>query len=268
MPNENALIENDVIGLIPAAGQATRLAPLPGSKELYPIGLRGEGAAARPSVVSHDLLANMRRAGIRKAFVILREGKWDIPAYYNDGTALLDMHLGYLMMRLPHGPAYTLDQAYPFVGGATIALGFPDILFRPRDAFARLLARLRATQAQVVLGLFPHDRPDTADMVELGPQGQVRSIAIKTPNAALQLAWVIAVWSPAFTQFLHDHLAAQPHVAEPQPEWHVGRVLQAGIEAGLTVQSVTFSDGFFVDMGRPESLSRIYNPAWLQDALD
>jgi glucose-1-phosphate thymidylyltransferase len=46
--------------------------------------------------------------------VILREGKWDIPAYFNDGTALLDMHLAYLMMRQPFGSPFTLDQAYPF----------------------------------------------------------------------------------------------------------------------------------------------------------
>ena len=28
----------DLIGLIPAAGKATRIAPLPGSKELFPVG--------------------------------------------------------------------------------------------------------------------------------------------------------------------------------------------------------------------------------------
>ena len=30
----------DVVGLIPASGQATRIAPLPCSKELFPIGFR------------------------------------------------------------------------------------------------------------------------------------------------------------------------------------------------------------------------------------
>ncbi len=46
--------QREIIGLIPAAGQATRLAPLPCSKELYPIGL--ERGGARPKVVCEYLL--------------------------------------------------------------------------------------------------------------------------------------------------------------------------------------------------------------------
>ncbi|WP_233744930.1 hypothetical protein [Leptodesmis sichuanensis] len=64
---ENSPLE--VIGLIPCAGQATRLAPLPLSKELYPVGLRSlPDGKLRPKVVSHYLLEKMRLAGIRKAF--------------------------------------------------------------------------------------------------------------------------------------------------------------------------------------------------------
>jgi len=42
-----------------------------------------------------------------------------------DGT-ILDMNLGYLIMRCLF--AFPLDQTYPFVQNALIALGFPDIL--------------------------------------------------------------------------------------------------------------------------------------------
>jgi glucose-1-phosphate thymidylyltransferase len=89
----------EILGLVPAAGQATRISPLPCSKELYPVALQPGKSGARPKVVSQYLFEHMRRAGIRKAYVILREGKWDIPAYFNDGMALLDMNLAYLMMR-------------------------------------------------------------------------------------------------------------------------------------------------------------------------
>jgi glucose-1-phosphate thymidylyltransferase len=57
---------NEVIGIIPAAAKAIRLAPLPCSKELYPIGFRavGQGNEIRPKVVSHYLLEKMRLANI------------------------------------------------------------------------------------------------------------------------------------------------------------------------------------------------------------
>ena len=107
-PNENQELPNELIGLIPAGGQATRIAPLPCSKEIFPVGFRkiNEEEEVRPKAVCHYLLEKMRLAGVTKSFIILREGKWDIPTYLGDGT-LLDMHLAYLMMGLPYGAPYT-----------------------------------------------------------------------------------------------------------------------------------------------------------------
>ena len=117
-----------VIGLLPAAGQARRLSPLPMSKELFPLGLTiGPGNRCYPKVVSQYLLERMVAAGVGEAFVILRPGKWDIPAYFGDGTAVC-MRLAYLTVHVSHGVPFTLDQAYPFVRGETVALGFPDLL--------------------------------------------------------------------------------------------------------------------------------------------
>ena len=100
----------DIVGLMPAGGQAMRIAPLPCSKELYPIGFRliAEDGSLRPKVACHYLLEKMQLAGINKVYIILRDGKWDIPAYLGDGT-MLDMHLSYLMMRLPFGVPYTIS---------------------------------------------------------------------------------------------------------------------------------------------------------------
>ena len=80
--------QQEVVGLIPAGGEATRIAPLPCSKEVYPIGLRHMNEECRvvPKVVCHYLLEKMRVAGIKKAYIVLRDGKWDIPAYLRDGA--------------------------------------------------------------------------------------------------------------------------------------------------------------------------------------
>src|SRR4030042_2836613 len=116
----------EVIGQIPAGGQATRMSPSPCSKELYPIGFWKvkEGSSLRPKVVCHYLLEKMRLAGITKIYIILRNGKWDIPAYLGDGT-MFEMHFAYLMMRLRFGVPYTVDQAYPFVQNNIVVFGFP-----------------------------------------------------------------------------------------------------------------------------------------------
>ena len=102
---------NEVIGLIPCAGHATRITPLPCSKEVLPVGLgRTSEGFLRPKVVSHYLLEKMRRGGVSKAFFILRKGKWDIPQYYGNGAAV-GMDLGYLVTDRTYGPPYTLDEA-------------------------------------------------------------------------------------------------------------------------------------------------------------
>jgi len=266
IPDQDRKFHREVIGLVPAGGQATRLAPLPCSKELYPVGfqLAVNGNSPRPKVVCHYLLERMRLAEIAKAYIVLRKGKWDIPAYLGDGQ-MLDMHLAYLMMRLPLGVPYTLNQAYPFVQDALVALGFPDIIFQPDDAFVHLLARQAATKADVVLGLFPTDQPQTADMVDVGDNGQIRRIFIKPLQTSLRYTWIVAVWTPAFTHFMHEHLAAiqakgvQDDTGSDCPdrrELFVSDVIQAAINAGLQVEKSLFPNGSYLDIGMPDNLVR------------
>lgn len=195
----------------------------------------------------------MHLAGVRKVYFILRQGKWDIPTYFGDG-AMLDMNLAYLMMRLPFGAPYTLNQAYPFVQNTLVALGFPDALFQPEDAFVHLLARQAEIQAGIVLGLFPTNQPHTADMVELAGEGRVRQILIKPPQTDLRYTWMIAVWTPVFTQFMHEFLSQAAADAPEQRELHVGRVVQAAVEHGLPVEAVLFPEGTCLDVGMPSNL--------------
>jgi len=259
----------EIIGLVPAGGQANRIAPLPCSKELYPIGFRpvAEDGSLRPKAVCHYLLEKMRLAGATKAYIILRQGKWDIPAYLGDG-AMLDMHLAYLMMNLPFGAPYTLDQAYPFIQDALIVFGFPDIIFQPEDAFVRLLARQAATKADVVLGLFPADQPQKMDMVDLDEDDRIRQIVIKPCHTHLHDTWIIAVWTPVFTRFMHEYLVAvqteynQDNGSSRRRELFVGDVIQAAIQTGLQIETVRFPNGDYLDIGTPEDLVKaIHNNA-------
>jgi glucose-1-phosphate thymidylyltransferase len=254
----------EVVGLVPMAGRATRISPLPMSKELYPVALQETERGVRPKVASQFLLEQMRAAGISRVYLTLRDGKWDIPAYYQDGTALLGMHLAYVMMRLPHGPPFSLDAAYPFVRAHIVATGFPDILFSPSDAFVHLLARQAQSDADVVLGLFPWDVPESDDMVDVDDEGRVHALHLKEPVQHLTYTWVMAVWSPNFTEFMHAFLADQIRMGEAMPpELSVGHVIRAAVLEKLDVRAVSFPNGRFLDIGTPGGLSQIarFDPA-------
>jgi glucose-1-phosphate thymidylyltransferase len=197
----------------------------------------------------------MRLAGIKKIYIVLRQGKWDIPAYFRDGAAF-DVHLAYLIMNLPFGAPYTLDQAYLFVQDALIALGFPDILFSPEDAFIQLLNRQSSSEADVILGLFPADQPGKVDLVDADSDGNVRQIVIKPRQTQLRHTWGIAVWTPVFTHFMHEYLAVAKKSLSQKREVFVGDIVQAAIGDGLRVEAVYVSDEPFLDIGTPDDLIR------------
>ena len=248
-------LKREVVGLIPAAGRATRIAQLPCSKEVYPVGFKtgGEGNTPVPKAICHYLLEKMRLAGVTRAFIVLREGKWDIPAYLGDGT-LCDMDLAYLLLGLPYGVPYTVDQAYNFVKEAVIAFGFPDIVFESEDAFVQLLSRKAISGADVVLGIFPADVPQKVDMVDMDNDGQIRQIVIKPKRTDLRYTWGIAVWSPDFSRFMHEYLSVIKETAEQQPELFVGDLFNTAIQEGLKVEGVLVSDKPFLDIGTGDDL--------------
>lgn len=270
-------IQTEIVGLIPAGGKGNRIAPLPCSKEIYPVGFRDahKRLGLRPKVVSHYLLEKMRLASITKAYIILRKGKWDIPAYFGDGK-MLDMHLAYLMMDLPFGVPYTLDQAFPFVWDKLLALGFPDVLLQPQDSFVWLLKKQIETKSDVVLGLYPTDQPHKMDVVDLKKDGSINTITVKpskSSKAKLRYAWQIAVWTPVFSEYLHAFVAehkkrfsvnSSVKAEEDKQELFLGDVFQAAITDKFNVNSVAFSEGSCLDIGTSEDLAKALKYSFLE----
>jgi dTDP-glucose pyrophosphorylase len=264
----------DLVGLVPAAGKAKRISPLPCSKEIYPIGFRRdkESGDIRVEVVSHQLFEKFRRAGAQRAFVILRDGKWDIPSYFGEGQ-IVGLSLAYLVIADSIGPCDTLDRAYPFVNNETVMFGFPDILFHPDDAFQRLLVRLNESRADIVLGLFPEVESRKTDMVDIEDSGRIRSLAINPPSSTLKYTWACAVWRPAFTEFMHSFLLAERAESKPhnlgesgrrsQPDLPVGIVVKRAIENGMNAHGVVLAEESYVDIGTPDNLIAVARKAYL-----
>jgi glucose-1-phosphate thymidylyltransferase len=241
-----------LFGLIPAAGRAERLGPLPCSKELLPIGFRETERGPAPKVAAHYLLERLRAGGVRRIFMVLHESKWDVPRYFGTGE-MADVDLAYLSIPGSGSVPETLDRAFPFVQDSIVALGFPDVLFEPIDAYARLLDRQAATGADLVLGLFPTERFRTTDMVELAPDGRVVRVEVRPQSTSLRCNWLIAVWGPAFTRFLHEAVRSAPAA---EGELQIGAVVQRAVAAGLRVEGVEFPTGVYRDIGTPAELAK------------
>ncbi|MDH3727415.1 MAG: hypothetical protein OER77_07780, partial [Myxococcales bacterium] len=213
MPDDRSITRlcagRDVIALIPAAGSGTRIAPIPGSKEVFPIGFSNvEGDKPVVKVVSQYLFELMAAGGVGQGIVVLRDGKWDIPAYFGEGEPA-GMKLSYVVVSQTLGPPDTLDRAHAFVRHNVVAFGFPDIMLGPPDVFYQLLTRMDVGDVDLVLGLYDVVDAHHSDVVELDEKNRVLGIHLKDSASVLPHCWGCAVWGPRFTEFMHD--AVQEH---------------------------------------------------------
>lgn len=248
----------DVVGLVPMAGFGARLAPLPFSKELFPLLPRSDEPGTPVDVISRHVLAQVLATGASRAFLVIRHGKWDIPGYYRDGSARAGLALAYLLARQPYGLPFSLDTARPFTRGAIVAMGLPDVLLRPPDALARTVQRYRDTDADLVMALFPWSPPPANDLLEVDPSGRVVAYHTANPPPHARLAWGALVWGDMFSDFMGEQTQAWETNRRPNSgEMMIAAVLASAIETGLIVQSVGFSGGSMLDIGSPLGLSRL-----------
>jgi glucose-1-phosphate thymidylyltransferase len=248
----------NIIGLIPAGGKASRLGKLPCSKEVFPV----KDKNGQIFVISSNLISYFQKAGILNIFFIIRKGKWDIPEYFGDGSHM-NVNMGYLIMNKPYGTPFTIDQAYPFIKENIVSLGFPDIIFKPADAFVSLKTKFLKGNADIILGVVPHKEFLTTDMIEFAHNGEIKDIVIKQNRPDLRYGWFIALWRPSFTEFMHKFLAdfiqKNPdgllrYDGMPGRELYIGDIMRAGLTTNLTIEHIIFKDGRYIDLGTPESV--------------
>ncbi len=215
--------------------------------DLTPGGARAQGADG-PRVVCHHLLECFTAADIRQAFVVLRDGKWDIPSYLcREPVTGLD--IAYVAVTSTDSVPESLSCARPFVANSRVAMGFPDVLFEPRDAFAHLARCQEESGCDVALGLFPCATPWMTDMVELGEEGRVVDIQIRPATSQLAFNWLLAVWGPRFTAFLSE---AMVNPITGEKEFQLGTLFKQAAAEGMDLRGVPFPDGYFLDIGTPE----------------
>ena len=211
-----------LVGVVPAAGYATRLQPLAGSKETYRI-------AGRP-VMDH-LIERLRRAGCDDIRVVTRPEKTDVIAHAEE------LRLTVVPAR-PASVSTSLLAGLEGTGGDDIVLfGFPDTIWEPIDGFVRLLDPL--DDFEVALGLFPGREPQRSDVVEFAESGLVTSVEVKPPVPKSDWIWGMAAARRRSLAELSMH---------PEPGAAFGSMCIRGTVVGVPLS------GPFVDIGTPEAL--------------
>ena len=213
-----------VVGVVPAAGRALRLQPLPCSKEVLHVG-------GRP--VLDYLVERMRAAPCDELRVVTRPDKQDV--------VVRAAELGALVVE-GHPPSVADSLLLGMEGLArddVVLFGFPDSIWEPVDGFARLLAAL--DEHEVVLGVFSTRDLERSDVVVLDGPDRAAEIHVKPERPPSELVW--------------GCLAGRVGVLEGvRGQEEPGRYLDALAREGR-VGAVSFGTEF-VDIGTPQALQR------------
>lgn len=243
-----------LVGLVPAGGKGNRLAPLPGSKELFPIGFMPVAVNGRlerrPKPICMNVIESMLAAGVSQLIVVINTDKMDILRYLRGG-AQHGLSVSYLVQENAWGMPFALNLAEPWVAEATVMFGMPDTLFQPADAFTRLLAAHESQRADLTLGLFPTTKPERFGMVAFDQTGRMLYTIDKPAQSDLTFMWGLACWSPVFTNFMSRYIE---NIKAPAKEVVLGDIFQRALEQQLNVRVLPFSEGEYIDIGNPEEL--------------
>src|SRR6267378_5282988 len=222
------------IGLLPAAGLGSRLAPFRYPKELMPIAfsLSGENSLPHPRLAIDFSLEAMRAAGVKRALVVISDLKVEIMRCLgNGGNHALD--LCYIHQSVPVGLADAVDHCFEWTKGQQVCLALPDTIVRPINAFATLCAENLRVPCDLHLGVFPTEHPERFGPVRFDPSGRVMEVLEKPKRTEVMNTWGIAVWSDRFSEFLHGALSKDPGARSQS----VGLLFNRAVAEGLTVNA-------------------------------
>ncbi len=249
-----SILNNQIIGIIPAAGKGSRLAPFPCPKELFPIGYQAyqvDGSIQkRPKVISQYLIENIINAGAKRLLIILGEDKHDIMKYYSDGSRF-NTNIGYLFQEHLHGMPHAINLAKNWVDQSTVIFGMPDTIIEPKDAFQRLLDFHLREACELTLGLFPTKNYSKFGMVETDDRDNVTFIVDKPKETHLTHMWGCACWSPTFTDLIDKYLTVNPYEGK---EIVLGDIFNRAVKLKMNVKAVKFDDGQYIDIGTTDEL--------------
>ena len=166
-------------GVIPAAGNGTRIQPLAFSKELLPVGDRG---GERPKAISEYLVDRLVAGGADKICFVISPAKADIIQYYGGGIENTDV--AFVVQPKAAGLCDALFRARLLIHpDESVLVGLPDTIWFPTDALLHLPAD------RLAFLTFPVAHPELFDAVVTDEEGWVEEIQVKAAQARSNWIW-------------------------------------------------------------------------------
>ena len=243
-------MDEELIGLIPAAGKGVRLG-LPYPKELYPV-IRDN----HYKPISQFVVNNLTHAGLDHIVFVVNETKHQLMGYFGNGQRF-GCNISYVVQEVIEGKtkstspglAHALDAAYHLTAGKTVFFGMADTLMHPADVFAKAF-RAAQPSDDVILALFATTRPDKFGMVEMDAENKVLGIVDKPTNTELRNMWGAIIWRPTFTKYLHDCVCEQG-ISD------FAKIMNDAIAAGMCFRGVNMEGGTYIDLGTYEEIAEL-----------
>jgi glucose-1-phosphate thymidylyltransferase len=222
-------------GIVPAAGQGSRMQPLAFSKELLPVGSRRDGDRDRPRAVSEYLVERLVLAGADKICFVISPGKSDILEYYGGGV--FSAKVFYSVQPNAAGLCDAIFRALPLVGDdEQVMVGLPDTIWFPEDGLRAL------PDLGLSFLLFPVEHPELFDAVVLDGDRVVK-IQVKQPRAESNWIWGAFKMQGRTLRELHRLWQARGQTDE-----YVGTLINAWLRDGGSARGVCAGEGY-VDVG-------------------
>jgi glucose-1-phosphate thymidylyltransferase len=243
-------MDEELIGLIPAAGKGLRL-KLPYPKELYPI-IRDN----RYKPISQFVLENLIAVPVAHVVLVINETKHQLIGYLGDGHRF-GCHISYVVQEVREngnrstspGLAHALDAAYHLVRGKTVLFGMADTIMEPVDLFAHML-HSASPDDDAIMGLFPTNRPHKFGMAAFDEDGCVPYIIDKPQETDLTHMWGCIIWRPSFTEHLHTFI-------RDRESSDFAIIMNKAIGAGMRFRAVRFDEGTYLDLGTYDEIAEL-----------
>jgi glucose-1-phosphate thymidylyltransferase len=170
--------------------------------------------------------------------------------YLGDGSDF-DLRIAYVLQSVPTGLAAAVDLAYEWTRECYSCLLLPDTVVHPFEAMGSLRQVVVEHMPDLVLGVFPTAMPEQLGPVRFDSENRVLEVQDKPQITDLQNTWAMAIWSPRFSELLHDS------VRNSTKPLAVGEVFNQAVQLGMDVRSVWFAEGSFVDIGTVRGISKM-----------
>lgn len=174
------MVREELVGLIPAAGEGTRLYPFARAvpKEIYPL-------LGKP-VIEHAV-ENLRMGGIHKIYLIVGYQKGALMDYLGDGSQF-DVSIAYIYQLQRRGLGHAILQAKDWIDTSFVTL-LGDSFVEPKSEVVQLIDLHKTKKPLATLSLFKVQDPTSYGIAKMngieGHSGMIETLIEKpTPKEA------------------------------------------------------------------------------------